>query len=223
MATSVPQIFNVKTPEEQLNARMLLSYPADTPFGNLNLAQLELIGRIDYLNTRIAELYATYARYATNIEGTVPLQAQWLRLEIEEIVYWLRKSTDSLICITSILAEFRGKGAYPVRIPVDCIGAALNRLKISPVPQTVAVFQPHANTLLAINAISNTYKHHFINFETVNVLGPAGPTAFYISMERNDAKNPATFYGILVSDLVGACNKMYRDVRGKHAEWLTAN
>jgi len=219
MDIKTPQLWNVKAADELLNVSMLLPYPDDTPFGNLQRAQVEFISRIDYINSRLVCLYQTYARGA-HVQGFVPQKIQWLRLEIEEVVYWLRKSVDTLICLTSVLASHRAHGDYPKRIPVDCIGAALDRLTRARIPLAVEVFRGHRDALWILNAISNTYKHHFVNYETVSIIGADGPVAFYVTMERNDTQNEPELKGVRVSELVESCSGIFKDVRERHHDWL---
>ena len=109
----IPQLDNVKSAGEHLNASMILPYPADTPFGNLQLAHLELIGRIDYVNKKLAALYQDYALLMPRQRGLVPPAVLEFRLRTEEIVYWIRKTIDTLIAMTCMVGEHGESGRYP--------------------------------------------------------------------------------------------------------------
>ncbi len=159
---------------------MPLGYPADTPFGNLNLAEVELFYRIDYLNLRIESLYKDWQAHVLDLKGFVPPEVLWLRYQTEDIIYSLRKLTDTLIQMSYILGENDARGKFPKRIAVDCIGELLRKLKGSEqdVCAYLACYRTHIPFLILVNDISNTYKHHFVNAETVNIVPSAEPSAF---------------------------------------------
>ncbi len=216
---------------------MFLTYPSDTPFGNLNLAAYELIVRVDFINVRLQELYEKWEKFEeahkggfpdqrghpfVRQDGILPHDVPWLRLRIEEIVYWIRKTTDTLIALSWMLGEHLQTGSFPCRLDADSIHAVLGRLECSSQPVHIELFWPHRPTLSPINDVSNTYKHHFVNHETVGVYGELGPTAYWISMRMNDSRSPAQFKGILLSDIVAGFGRLLTDVRAAHQQWLGA-
>jgi hypothetical protein len=232
----IPQIDNLKTPEEPLNARRMLPCPTDTPFGNLNRAEMELIARVDFINVRLRELYQAWEKFDEDrkagfpdkrdpgfyrrMNGVVPHEALWYRLRIEEIVYWIRKTTDTLVALSWILGDRRSTGRFPTCIMVDSIGKVLSKLRASGQGPHIELFRPHESTLRMINDISNTYKHHFVNYDTNLIFGELGPTAYWISMEQNDAQKSVQFNGVLVCDLVARFGRLWADVRAAHRDWL---
>ncbi len=218
--TDIPQLYSVKRPNERLNAVMFLPYPSDTPFGNMLLADVELLARIDYINVKLNDLYCRWELLVPRLHDEIPPEVIWLRLEVEEVIYWLQKSIDTLISATSILVSHRLTGVFPERIGVDDIGSLLNHFRTQPSSELSTLFRPYQNALELINAIANTYKHHFANHELVKIVGKAGPTAYYIHMLKNDSRNPAKFSGVLLKEIVKSCSEVIKAVREQHRCWL---
>jgi hypothetical protein len=217
----IPQIESVKKLGEFLNVRMLINYPSNTPFGNLNLVQMEVVGRVDYINSQLTRLYQEYRTYIPELNGFVDLDILWFRLRIEEIMYWIRKTADNLIALSWVLGEYLKTGGFPKKIAVDCIGGLLDRLKKDGQPSHIEFFRPHAVILKLINDISNTYKHHFVNHDNVNVLGVEGPTVYWTSMDRNDSQNCPRFQGVTLSEPVAGISRLLGVVFSAHRLWLS--
>src|SRR5665648_374834 len=102
----IPQIDIGKKPQEVFNVSIMVSYPDDTPFGNLNLAEMEILTRIDYLNQCLKSLYEDWHLLIPNLKGFVPPEAMWIRYKVEDIIYSMRKILDGLISISYILGVF---------------------------------------------------------------------------------------------------------------------
>ena len=219
--TTAPQIDTVKGPADPLMADMLLPYPSNTPFGNLALAEEDLLIRIDYTNSRLQRLYARYDSWTRNRGGLVPPEVLWLRLEIEEIVYWVRRAADTLIVMSCVIGGKRQTGSYARTIELDSIGRLLGRLaQPGPHPPHVTLFSKHEGFLRLLNDVSNACKHHFINHETVSIIGAEGPTAYYFPTDPKDGTGAPNLAGVRVSELVSSFRGLYAGVRKAHRDWL---
>jgi hypothetical protein len=71
----IPQIDIGKKPQEIFNVSIMVGYPDDTPFGNLNLAEMEILTRIDYLNQCLKSLYDDWHLLIPNLKDFVPPEA----------------------------------------------------------------------------------------------------------------------------------------------------
>jgi hypothetical protein len=218
---TIPQIESIKNVQEPLHVKMLLPYPSQTPFGNFQRAQVELIYRIDYLNMHLQRLYEEYQTSTQGMNGFVPQEVLWFRFRIEEIVYGIRKTTDTLIALSCLLGENLQTGHFPLRLAIDCIGKMLRKLRSTGQPAHIELFRPHELTLKLINDVSNTYKHHFVNYETLTVIGQLEPTVYWLSMPKNDSRHSPSLTGILLSEFVVAFTRMLKEVRLAHEHWLS--
>lgn len=124
MADTVPQIDNGKRPEDPLLAHVhLLPLPSETPYGNLALKSMKIVIRVDWLNQRIREVYASYGRSrSVDAISARPLDHQMVA---EEVVYWIRKTADELIGLWDFMLQTVDAGAYPNGLRVDSIGSAM--------------------------------------------------------------------------------------------------
>lgn len=128
----IPQIEIGKKPQEVFHVDMMVAYPEETPFGNLNLAEMEILTRIDYLNQSLQNLYKDWHLLVPNLNGFVTNDVLWIRYKIEDIIYSMRKILDGLISISYILAEFILSGSFPKKISIDSIGKLLRKLEDDP-------------------------------------------------------------------------------------------
>lgn len=218
----VPHINIGKRPRDPWHASMFLGYPSDTPFGNLALAEMEMFIRIDYINDCLEALYRDWCALVPGLKGFVPPEVPWLRFRTEELVSSVRRVCDALISTSHILGERVTTGSYPTRLRIDCIGHLLRRFRQRPEnqPSYLVAFSPHVPVLSLMNEMSNTFKHHFVNFETVNVVGSREPSAFYLTMDRNDTDNNPAFKGVPLSLFISDIDRLITDVREDHERLL---
>lgn len=204
---------------------MFLGYPTNTPFGNLNLAEAELFHRVDYTNVCIEGLYDGWKKHVPSLKGFVRPDVVWLRYQSEYVVHLLRRLTDTLIAISCILGHHALSGAYPDRIVVDSIGLLLKKLGSEGVgcPAWVECYRPHRAFLTLVNDISNTYKHHFVNYETVLVIAVREPSAFYLPSPQNKATSNPDLQGVAISRLVELANRLISTVRKDHRGMLPSS
>ncbi len=219
----IPQLDIGKRPRQDLHADMLLGYPAHTPFGNMNLAEVEFFSRVDYLNVSLERLYRDWKSHvAHRPKGIVPPDVVWLRYRTEDIIYHLRKMTDTLIGLSCILGERAAQGKYADRITVDSVGSLLNKLDRDEqdCPDWMKCYRAHRPFLVLVNDISNTYKHHFVNHETLLVVASEEPSAFYLASPQNKAAGKPELQGVRISRLVRLANYLIHDVRADHRRVL---
>jgi hypothetical protein len=57
--TDVPQIDNGKQPYEHTNITHLTRFPSDTPYGNLLLKSMNILGRLDRVKLEIRRVYSS--------------------------------------------------------------------------------------------------------------------------------------------------------------------
>jgi len=203
MATPIPQIDNGKRPEDPILAHVhLLPLPSITPYGNLTLKSMKIVMRIDWLNQRIQDVYASYAR-ARSVDPIVakPLEHQ---LIAEEVVYWVRKTADELIGVCDFLLQAVEAGEYPNRLRIDSIGSAL-ACRDSKVTGHLLDFTAF---LAKLNDISNAYKHSFINSD-ITLFGRDEPVVFALALKYNRLEASPEFHAVALSQVVGEFSEFY--------------
>ena len=203
MATAIPQIDNGKRPEDPILAHVhLLPLPSDTPYGNLALKSLKIVMRIDWLNQRIQQVYASYA-LARSVDPVVarPLEHQMIA---EEVVYWVRKTTDELIGTCDFLLQAVEAREYPNSLRIDSIGSALAR-RDSKITGHLLEF---TSFLAQLNDISNAYKHSFINSD-VTLLGRDEPVVFALHLKYNRLEASPEFHAVILSHVVRHFSEFY--------------
>ncbi|MCY2925403.1 MAG: hypothetical protein NT031_08180 [Planctomycetota bacterium] len=221
MNITIPQLDSGKKPHEAMHVDLLLPYPSGTPFGNLGLAEMELLCRADYVNVSLEWLYRTWQTVA-HIAGSLPPEVNWIRFRTEDIVYSLRKIFDTLISISFILGECKASGANANKIDIDCIGALLKALDSKgqhPQPW-VACYIAHRPFLELLNKVSNAYKHSLANHETLLVHPRQEPAAYYISNPQNKATPNLQLDGVALSHLIDLANSAFKSIRQDHRRLL---
>jgi len=212
MATPIPQVDNGKRPEDPILAHVhLLPLPSNTPYGNLALKSMKIVMRIDWLNQRIQDAYASYAR-ARSVDPIVakPLEHQ---LIAEEVVYWVRKTADELIGICDFLLHAVEAGEYPNALRIDSIGSAL-ACRDSEITAHLLDFTAF---LAQLNDISNAYKHSFINSD-VTLLGRDEPVVFALALKHNRLEASPVFHVVALSQVVRQFSEFYVRAVGLMAE-----
>lgn len=200
---TVPQINNGKRPEEPLLAHVhLLPLPSDTPYGNLALKSMKIVIRIDWLNQRIHEAYASYARSrSVDPLAAKPLEHQMIA---EEVVYWIRKTADELIGLWDFMLQAVERGTYPNSLRVDSIGSSLACQD----PRVTGHLGEFRGPLGQLNEISNAYKHSFINSD-ITLLGRDEPVVFALALRYNRLDKLPEFHAVALSEVVHQFSAFY--------------
>jgi len=208
MAVGIPQINNGKRPEEPLLAQVhLLPLPSDTPYGNLTLKSITIVMRIDWLNKRIRDVYASYAQNSS----VDPLAAEPLdhQMIAEEVVYWIRKTADELIGLWDFMLQAVEAGKYPNVLRFDSIGSALACQD----PKVTGHRRDFETSLRRLNEISNAYKHSFINSD-ITLVGRDEPIVFALALKRNRLDKSPQFHSVALSDVVKQFSSFYERAVG---------
>lgn len=190
-----------KEPGAPFNVIHLLPLPSDSPFGNLALKYMAVLKRLDHANNTIQRIYAQHESVRSIPDS--PYISSHLFLQ-EEVIYWLRQSTDELISLASVLEEWQIKGACPHSVPADCIGTLLNT------GRSVAYSQS-LDFLNSLNEVSNAYKHSFINTQ-VNLIGADEPVVFALALKRNKISNDPVFHQLTLASLVNGFNTFFATI-----------
>ncbi len=204
MPGAIPQIDNGKRPDDPLLAYVhLLPLPSDTPYGNLALKSMKIVMRVDWLNRRIGEVYASYAR-STSVDPLVaaPLDQQMIA---EEVVYWIRKTADELIGLWDFMLQAVDAGVYPTGLRVDCIGSALANHN----PKITGHLAGFEVSLGVLNEVSNAYKHSFINSD-ITFFGRDEPVVVALAVKYNRLDRSPQFHAVTLSDVVAQFSEFYK-------------
>jgi hypothetical protein len=120
----------LKTYKTIFNVKDFISLTPNTPYGNLNLTYMQIVIRIEVLNESIIELYKDFyhrMEKAKANHGSLSLDdGMKHKFQIEQVIYWLRKTADELISILSVLHHYKIMSNYPEKVPVPSIGKFLN-------------------------------------------------------------------------------------------------
>lgn len=192
-----PLMEALKEYKANFNKLQLISLPTNTNFGNLNLIWMQIIVRIESCNSEIINIYDDFynSKKELALSGTVDVSlviGYREIMKIEQLFYWLRKTSDELISLIFILYYFKENTRYPIKIKVSSIGEFLNKKECFN-----GDFDKFKSILLTLNDISNGYKHSFINTQLNSYSGSAYPVAFAYLMKYNDSKNTPNFVRLI--------------------------
>jgi hypothetical protein len=203
----IPQIANGKKPDEAYNPSLLIWLPPDSPYGNLQLKQMNLSGRLDEANRRLQESWLFWNIFCKGEFPPNPINAfQRHYYANEQAIYLIRRATDEIIALTWCLSKKVATGKYPKKIKVDCIGKVLKQES----HQRLEPFKKHGDLFRQLNNISNAFKHSFVN-SNCNLLGSAEPSVYALSLEQNDLSYGAKLHGVSLAALVTAFNIFYEE------------
>ncbi|SDW15826.1 hypothetical protein [Flavobacterium degerlachei] len=191
-----PLIEALKKYKANFNKSQFISLPTNTNFGNLNIIWMQIVVRTESCNSEIINIYDDFynSKKELVLNGTVDVSLEIGYKEImkiEQLFYWLRKTSDELISLIFILSYFKENTRYPLKIKVSSIGEFLNKEKCFD-----GGFDKFKSILLTLNEISNGYKHSFINSQLNSYSGSVHPVVFAYLMKYNDSKNSAEFRSI---------------------------
>lgn len=195
---------NGKTPDEPYNASLGFWLPPDSPYGNFSLKLMKVCQRVDEANRRVIDSFNFWTR--ANTKGILPINAHERHFYAnEQFIYLIRRTADELIALMWCLSHWEVKGAYPSRILVDSIGAAIQEEYN---PKLIVVVN-HQKNLMTLNEISNALKHSFIQTD-INMIGSEEPCIFILSFSRNRISKPQ-FFGVPLKKIVSDFNIFYQD------------
>ncbi|WPR70783.1 hypothetical protein SLW70_12690 [Flavobacterium sp. NG2] len=189
-----------KKHNSNFNKSHFIKLPDDSNFGNLTLSIHQIIVRIDCVNNKIIELYNDFIITKKKIEiygfaeGSLSEGYKELMI-IEEIFYFLKKTTDELISMIFILTYFKAENKFPPKIKISSIGNLIYEHKKDKKPLG-GLFDRYINLFDTLNNVHNAYKHSFINSQINAYRGAEYPVAFAYYLEHNDLKNSPGFYTI---------------------------
>jgi hypothetical protein len=191
-----PLLEALKNYKSNFNKSQFISLPTNTNFGNLNIIWMQIVIRIESCNSEIINIYDDFynSKNELVLNGSVDesLEAGYKEImKIEQLFYWLRKTSDELISLIFILNYFKDNSRYPLQIKVSSIGEFLKKEKCFE-----GEFDKFKSILRTLNEISNGYKHSFINSQLNSYSGSLYPVAFAFLMNYNDSKNPAEFRSV---------------------------
>lgn len=209
-----PTINNGKKPDEPYNAVLGFWLPSESPYGNFQLKQMKLSGRIDELNRKIAESFSYWD--ACHSQQMLPVgYLERHTLLNEEIIYHMRRIFDELISLIWCLEQHQSSGVWPSEIVTDSIGRAMKVL--SEEPTKLKLFSSYVDLMKTLNSVSNAYKHSFVNTD-YNVIGRDEPCVHALDLKNNKLESAPKFYSISLGVLVNDFDDMYQDAMA----WLKA-
>ncbi len=194
-----PKIEAFKKQNDFLHVKDMLPLPEDSPFGNLTLKWFDFMQRFDNINNKIDEIYFHLEKIKQNRTEDfnefrqVEIAKSYIMHKslIEELIYWLRKSTDEMISLICVIDYFSNNQEYPKKISVESIGSLLKNKNLRD-----DFFTNYYDLLKTLNEISNAYKHSFINTDITNYIGNIEPYVFALSLSNNDLKKKPNFHSI---------------------------
>jgi hypothetical protein len=187
-----------------LNVKQMLPLPPETPWGNLGLKSMKIVQRIDHINKKIEHVYLSFQ--TMHRQQGVPYDVS--SLEMEELIYWIRKTVDEFIQLLYVAEHFYRNGVYPKRIKIHSIGVLLE----DPQSRLYRMFDGHHPKLQQLNEVGNAYKHSFICSD-LNFVGRDEPVVFTLSAGWNDLAKPVQFTSIRLADFVRHFDELYQFTR----------
>lgn len=211
----IPQIDNGKTQDQSINASHWIPLPTNTPYGNLFLKWNNIIRRIDMINLEIRLVFESYIHPSMqdiNKPCQDPLKHQFYQ---EQVIYWIRKTTDELISIAYVIDKWKRSGSWPDKVTIDCISAFL---KGKPSNNIQELFTPYMEFISILNSVSNTFKHSFINTD-ITIVGSEYPVVFALALERNNTTNKPIFYQVSFAEIVLWFSNLYKQAAATIRQW----
>lgn len=176
----------------------LIPLPTKTPFGNLQLKLLKIRERVAHINDRIDEAWNEWRRGASEHQP----DSHHEPLVIEEVMYSIRRATDEVIGVRSLLIEEDRVGRFPVKLAIDSIDGALR----NPDP----LIERHREFLEFCNGASNAYKHSFLQTD-VSLIGADEPCVFARRLQRNDLGKTPELYSASLNSVVAFFSNFLAD------------
>lgn len=216
MAAPVPQIDNGKQPLQPLSIVHIPQLPSDTPYGNLLLKGMNIVRRLDRVNLEIGRVFSSYV-HPKGKQSFDPLQDMLEhQFYAEQVVYWLRKTSDELISLAYAISEWKNNKQWPNAIKVDSIAG----LKHDAPREVKELFAPYESFLFTLNEVANAFKHSFINTD-MTVVGSEYPVVFALALDRNKLSNKPRFYSVSFSDIVQEFSRLYKPTMKTIQKWAT--
>lgn len=196
-------IDNGKNPDELYNESLCFWLPPKTPYGNFQLKYMKIVQRIDAANRRIADSYCLWETCTTK---RILLSGEYERhiFANEEAIYMLRRVADELISLIWCLSKYNEKGEFPSKIKINCLAEVIHQKSDS----RHEVFRDHIEFMITLNAISNAFKHSFINSDHI-LLGADEPCVHALALDYDNLKNEPVFYNVRLSLIVEKYNAFY--------------
>ena len=209
--SSIPILQALKVYGTHFNIKDFISLPVDTPFGNLYLTYSEIVIRIECLNGSIISIYEYFHTHNELVKarggGSTLDEGYKHNFEIEQIIYWLRKTADELISMLYIFSYFKNNSEFPTQIKISSIGKLLKSDQVLDDKLTT-----HLNLLDRINKVSNGFKHFIVNTQVHNHRGLNEPVVFALTAFNDTASQPK-FHAISLKTLLESYNSFLTDVK----------
>ena len=201
---NIPQINTGKHSQCSLHASQLLLLPSDTPFGNFSLKYMKIVIHIERVNSLIKDVFSSFSQ-AHSSQG---FGEDFYRHQLiaEEVVYWLRKTSDELLSLQYVLYIQEHTGQFPTKVEVDCIGLINHQSALD----FKNIFLAHLQFLNILNEVSNACKHSFVNSQ-VSFIGQEEPYVFALALKRNNLGNQSEFYPVPFKSLVVEFDSFFQD------------
>jgi hypothetical protein len=214
----IPQIDNGKEPQQPLNIVHMMWLPDDTPYGNLALKGMNIIRRIDRVNLEIRRVFLSYvhpSREEVNNPQQDVLEHQFYE---EQVVYWLRKTSDELISLAYVIDEWNRTGKWPPAVKIDSIAGLIHG---SPSSELQQLFGPHEQFLFTLNDVANSFKHSFINTDII-VAGSEYPVVYALALKYNKLSETPIFYQVHFEQLVNQFSTLFKKSRDTIQGWAAS-
>ena len=180
-----------------LHANDLISFAADIPYANLTLKYTQIIQRIDYINTKIKFVYLSYKKNITDKPHLELANISEHSFIIEEIIYWLRITSDELISLLYVCKYFNKEKTHPKKIKFEKIDDLLKNKN----SELSKLLTNYLSSLETLNNISNAYKHSFVNSQ-LNIIGGHEPIVPALSLLYNNTSNQIKFHSIELAKVI---------------------
>jgi hypothetical protein len=213
----VPQIDNGKEPLQPVNIVHHLAFlPSCTPYGNLFLKGMDIVRRIDRVNLEIRRVFSSYVHPSKEDVNNPQQDLLEHQFYAEQVVYWLRKTTDEIISLAYVIDEWNRTGEWPKSVEIDSIAG----LEENPSEELRQLFAPHEPILSTLNEVANAFKHSFINTD-MTVVGSEYPVVYALTQKRNKLAEPVKFYSVGFADMVDAFSNLYGQAMATIQQWAT--
>ena len=180
-----------------LHANDMISFAAVIPYANLTLKHTQILQRIDFINAKIKFVYLSYKKNITDKPHFEIANITEHSFIIEEIIYWLRITSDELISLLYVCKYFDKEKTHPKKIKFEKIDDLLKNKN----SELAILLSSYLNSLETLNSISNAYKHSFVNSQ-LNIIGEYEPIVPALSLLHNNTSNEIKFHNIELAKVI---------------------
>jgi len=173
-----------------IHASDLVPLPTDSPYGNLLSIWSRMLQTRSHIRGEAEKINRDYvARTSSFIDES-------LVFDIEAYILWYKKILDTSVALFYLIKKWRDVGEWPDELPVDSIGAYINRQEADGMFE----FDEYKPLLISMNNAANAIKHSLCHMEATHV-GVGSPLCVVNYMRYNRPSRDVELIKVSINDV----------------------